>query len=222
MSASPEERLASHQWRTQSSLWVLTSVLGLGFLGFAGFLTIGVKARRAQWLFAALLWLVASVAVYAVNWDEPPPDAVLGGYYWVLIPLAWALQIVHQVMTRREWLTWRAHHPTAYERRAAARAGLAPEPSAAVAPGVVDINRASASQLIDEAGLAPGWAATIVATRDRLGPFESVDQLVTVSHLPPEVFVAVRHRVAVVPDGGSPSAGGSPPPPTRGRRLELS
>ena len=103
---NPAERLCSRTWRLSNSAWMLTSLLGLGLVTWAGFLYIGVKARRRSWLIAAGAW-AGYVATYIVlselfpgGTKEDPNTAN-----------SWVGGIVHQALVNRQWLRWRAVHP---------------------------------------------------------------------------------------------------------------
>lgn len=50
----------------------------------------------------------------------------------------------------------------------------------AASPGVVNINRAEADQLVLLSGIGPVLAERIIEFRDANGPFQSVDELVAV------------------------------------------
>lgn len=61
----------------------------------------------------------------------------------------------------------------------------------------IDVNRASVSELETLPGVGPATAASIVAERDRSGPFLTVDDLERVSGIGPAKVDAMRDRVTV-------------------------
>ena len=66
-----------------------------------------------------------------------------------------------------------------------------------VAPGPVDLNRATVDELETLPGVGPATAAAIVAYRDSHGPFASVDALADVSGIGPAKLAAIRELVTV-------------------------
>ncbi len=74
-------------------------------------------------------------------------------------------------------------------------------PSAAAAgpavPQIVDLNRATASQLETLPGIGPSTAARIIAFREENGPFTAVDDLLQVPGIGPAKLEAVRGVVTV-------------------------
>lgn len=105
-------------WLAAGSLWLLLPLLGVGFLGWAGFLIIGLLARRAAWLSAAGLYLVVLLVSLTMN-----PEA--GGTARTLL---WIISSLHALGINPSWLRHRwglaAGSPgsvwTALVRRAAA------------------------------------------------------------------------------------------------------
>ena len=60
----------------------------------------------------------------------------------------------------------------------------------------ININMASAEQLESLPGIGPVLARRIVEWRERVGPFERVDDLVEVPGVGPRVLERLRGRVA--------------------------
>jgi competence protein ComEA len=72
---------------------------------------------------------------------------------------------------------------------------LDPAADAAVPPGPVDLNRATADQLDELPGVGPATADAIVAERERNGPFVGVDDLDRVPGIGPAKIAALRDLV---------------------------
>lgn len=81
-------------WLVAGSLWLLLALLGAGFLGWAGFLVIGLLARRAAWLSAAGLYLVVLLVSLTMN-----PEA--GGTARILL---WTISSLHALGINPAWL----------------------------------------------------------------------------------------------------------------------
>jgi DNA uptake protein ComE-like DNA-binding protein len=102
---------------------------------------------------------------------------------------------------------------------------LAPQVASQVAPPAappvtsshqIDLNHGSRAELKTALDLDDAWADWIIATRDRLGGFSELDQLMTEAQMPPHMFLAMRNRIA-------PPApfSGQAPNTAAGRRLDL-
>ncbi|MFI0432458.1 MAG: serine/threonine-protein kinase [Candidatus Nanopelagicales bacterium] len=106
--------LSSFGWRLRNSAWMLFAILGLGVFTWAGFLVIGLKARRRAWLLAALAWGVWAVvelllaALGPKRGTAPLWQSTAVGLAFVA---AWVGGTVHSALVRRAWLRWRASHP---------------------------------------------------------------------------------------------------------------
>jgi len=59
----------------------------------------------------------------------------------------------------------------------------------------VDVNRAQIKELEQITGIGPALAARIVATRQRMGPFQSPDDLLRVPGIGPLVLQRIREQV---------------------------
>ena len=76
-------------------------------------------------------------------------------------------------------------------------------PIAASAPMLVDLNRASADELMLLRGIGPARARTIVEDRRRRGPFRSVDDLQRVHGVGPATIAGLRGMVTVAEGVGA-------------------
>src|SRR6185312_9678112 len=81
-------------WLVAGSLWLLPPLLGAGFLGWAGFLVIGLLARRAAWISAGAFYLVVLVVSLTMN-----PEA--GGPARILL---WTISSLHALGINPAWL----------------------------------------------------------------------------------------------------------------------
>lgn len=76
-------------------------------------------------------------------------------------------------------------------------APAAPSAAGAATSGLIDLNRASATELEELPGVGPVLAERIVADRESQGPFSSVDDLDRVSGIGPAVLANLRDRATV-------------------------
>jgi hypothetical protein len=176
-------------WKLLNSWWVLLTVLGLGCLGGAGFLYVGLRARRRAWWIAGIGYLVLSMAglvgIDRSPYGSPALTTVAMAYYGL-----WFASIVHALIVNPEWLRWLA--------------GRRPRPHLAPPPGfVVEVNSATVRQLVEVAGLDPARAERIVAQREARGGFQSVVEFAAAGGLAPHEFVRLRDRLTCAPRPGA-------------------
>ncbi len=103
---TPEERLASINWRLGNSIWMLSPLLGLGAFSFPGFVYVAVKARdRILVILAAVFtalgvgYIISTFLTETADWQ--------GGF----LVFTWLAGIVAAWFANRRWLRWRAVHP---------------------------------------------------------------------------------------------------------------
>jgi len=102
-------------WRIRQSAWLL-AMLPLGLTTWAGFLYIGVIARRRAWLLASAAY-GAPAALMLILIATAPTDAQ-GEYIdsWqdslgmVVMMVTWLVGLAHALIVNRDWLTFRAQH----------------------------------------------------------------------------------------------------------------
>ncbi|MGM0929933.1 MAG: ComEA family DNA-binding protein [Actinomycetota bacterium] len=87
-------------WLVAGSLWLLVPLLGIGFLSWAGFIIIGLLARRAAWMSAGAFYLVVLVVSLFMN-EQPGRTARV---------LIWAICSVHALGINHAWLRDRWAH----------------------------------------------------------------------------------------------------------------
>lgn len=80
------------------SSWLLLVFGGLGYVSWIGFLIIGVVARRAHWLIAAGVYLVAMVLALLAQ--------VLGWPVSVSMSVIWGISVLHAVLVNSSWLRY--------------------------------------------------------------------------------------------------------------------
>lgn len=83
--------------------------------------------------------------------------------------------------------------------RIAPHLALPAGPARPPSPGRLDLNRATAEQLVALPGIGPALARAIVRSRRRDGPFTGVEELTRVPGIGPARLARVRHRVRTGP-----------------------
>lgn len=94
---------ADRRWRWLHSIWILGPLLGCGFVTWASFLYIGIRARHRPWIMAAALYAIAAVFILAViqtsKDNRRPIDAVAS----ILLVLTWAGGFVHALIVNGQY-----------------------------------------------------------------------------------------------------------------------
>lgn len=94
-------------WKLGHSLWVLVPVVSFGCLGVAGFLYVGLRARRPSWWIAGTVY--SAVGGLCLYWSSTYPDSsdfgTLLALFWMLV---WVVSVAHAVAINSSWLQWLA------------------------------------------------------------------------------------------------------------------
>lgn len=141
---------ASLQWRIQHSWWLLLPIFGMGCLAGAGFLYVGLRARRPSWWIPGIAYTVISAGSIPF-FDDPGKTTTVGGWAAGTLVAIWAASILHAVLINSAWLRWRATHIPWYAQPTAppptwtgspyppAPAGPSPYMPTSAPPSVADI-----------------------------------------------------------------------------------
>ena len=235
----PQQLLADSSWRLRNSLWVLPAFLGCGMFTWLSFGYIGFQARNRSWRLFAVVYAVAFAGlVVAMEVGGPSDDEVAAGVVrtateetvrsWLsgAIVAVWIAGMVHVMLVRQQWLTWRAQHsapwwaqqvatpivpayappvsypaqPVSYPAQAVNFAAPpAPAPPVDVpAPPVdeVDVNTAGADEL-RSLGLSEDVAADLLERRRASGGFASVQDFAAAAGLKPHELALLLPRIRV-------------------------
>lgn len=208
MSALPQRapigtRIA-REWRR--SWWILLTVVPFGYTTWAAFLYVGIAYRRAAWLIASASYaavFVASLVLLEAHHGEHSGIRAFAGFLALAV---WIGGFAHAMAIRRHvseprWATGNPALDAATERLAERRAAqelalrdpaLArelgvgrPDIAGAHPRGVVDINNVGADAIVYTAAVSREVADHIIAARDRVGCFSSVDDIGSVAGLHP-------------------------------------
>ncbi|GAA0460112.1 hypothetical protein Ade02nite_14300 [Paractinoplanes deccanensis] len=221
-SIPPSPGPARLSWRLGHSAWVLAPILSFGCLAGAGFLYVGLRARRASWWIPGIVYSVVAFAFFAIGGEAEKDSALQNVAYAVLIA-AWAASVVHALVINVSWLRWRATYKPWYAQQpspppppsfAPPAVPLPPQVQPLVPPqqqfyaAPLDVNTATEQQLATLPGFGPDRAAHVVAVRRTRGGFADVNDFAAAAGLAPHEFVAVRDRLTWTP----------PRPPTAGEQ----
>ena len=210
---SPSALLASRTWRWRHSVWLLGPIVGLSMVTWAAFLYVGAKARRRDWLAAAVLYAIAfGAGMYLTNVSQGS-DAATDDWGGVLLLFTWVVGMVHALASNRAWLRWCATHsaPWYVEPTPATSApGRTPSPAptgsaplgvdasqfyASPPPAPLDVNRATEAELLRLPGMTPERVQEALSARTARGGFGSVEQFAAAAGLAPHEHARLRSWV---------------------------
>jgi DNA uptake protein ComE-like DNA-binding protein len=198
--------------------WVLTSLIPFGWVTWAGFLWAGFRARRPAWVVAGFVYLAITVGTLIVTSIDDNEDGLEDNLGYVVMFAAWGVGILHSFLTRKPYLRRLAiiddpalqAAQTAEERRTYARELAQRNPDLARAAmlgrsggfdegGVVDVNHAPVEDIADLPGIDADTARRIVAVREGVGGFSSLEDLGMTMDLAGDVVEGLRGRVVCLP-----------------------
>lgn len=194
--------------------WLVLVALGLGFTTWAGFLYIGIRARRRAWLAWASVY-AALLVVFAVLDGSANPSSGASGVALFALLGAWVGGTTHAAVIRTA--AARARRPDSaakldsarqrIARRSEGRRLAARDPRLAKEAGVgrpdipgsddyglVDVNHASREALCRLPGITPEIARRIVETREDVGFFRSAEDLGLTLDLPPQMVDEIQEH----------------------------
>lgn len=116
-------------WRIGHSLWILAPALSFGCLSAAGFLYVGIRARRPAWWLAGIGYSLAAITLGSVGPALPEDSPASGACALGLLAL-WIASIVHALVINTSWLRWRAMYVPWHAQPTVWVGPTAPPPSA--------------------------------------------------------------------------------------------
>jgi hypothetical protein len=205
------------QERWRATWWFFLTLVPLAVFGWGAFVYAGARARKPSWI----AWGVVYFAVTAAGWmgAQTDEDSTLNGISGGLILLVWAATVVHALAIRNaylERLELDAKLDPAEDRlaeREEARRLVEEDPMRArelgvgrpdldgFSGGLVDLNSAPVSAIEELAGVNHKLATKLVAVREEVGGFSSLEDLAHVLDLPVALVDRIRDDVVVLPRG---------------------
>ena len=198
--------------------WVLATLFPFGWFTWLGFAYAGVKAKKPAWVAAGVGYLVlvaAAIVVTSLDEDIDGPEDDIG---YLTMFLVWGGGVAHALAIRKAYLrrmqlledpaltrAREARERQAYARELAQRdPALAREAHIGLSGGfdeggVVDVNHAPVADRADLPGIDAATARRIVAVRDGVGGFSSLEDLGLTMDLPGDVVERLRGRVVCLP-----------------------
>jgi hypothetical protein len=208
------------------SWWILLTLVPIGLMGWGALVYAGLRARRPAWTAAGLVYLAAVVAAFVLVSLEPEAeDTWYGDLGGALILFAWAVPFVHALAIRRAFLDRLEVIETPELEQAEDRLALRaearriaredphrarelgvgrPDVDGAFDGGLVDLNNAPAEAVATLPGIGKQLARRIVAVREEIDGFSSLEDMGHILSLPASKIDRVRDRAVVLPRAREP------------------
>jgi hypothetical protein len=200
--------------------WVALTLVPFGWAIWVGFLIAGVRAHSPRWKAYAALYALLALVPFAVMdplmADTDDNDAMIG----IVLLGVWALGVVHaflvrpayvrriqaglapaveraraQVQSRQEALELARREPEVAREMGIGR----PDRPGAVDAGLIDINSAPVDVIDRLPGIDQPTARRIIAVREQLDGFSSLEDFGMTMDLDGETVEDLRGRVVFLP-----------------------
>jgi len=181
--------------------------------------------RKALLFLGAVVVLGAGARGAAVLRSDKPPDAAARRALDAQIEAVDSAR--HRVASKKKGRKKsKGRRTKTSESSASAEPGAPPSPDEPVIPAIIDIDLASAAEIETLRGVGPTLAARIVADRDSLGPFGSIDELQRVRGIGARLAKKIAPQVtfSLLPRHSRTASDGTSAPPRsrrKSRRGEL-
>jgi hypothetical protein len=211
--ATQVERL-SPGTRLARSWWIVLT-LPLGFTTWAAFFYIGLWRRQRQWVVAGFVYLAALAAAMTYIGDHHGERGGLHTIASLTVLVIWVGGFVHALAVRSQVVGMDPALDSArgrLERRRTARRLALEDPALARELGIgrpdlpgsdhrglVDINNANVAAIADVTGVDRALAEEIVAARERIDGFSSVEDMGTLLELPARTVERLSRKCICLP-----------------------
>lgn len=100
---TPEQKLASKQWRRINSWWIFVPLLSCGLLGWLGFMTAAIRTgKRDYWIYTGIYAGLSAVFVVMVSVTDP--EGTASDLATIPLLAAWVAPAVHAAVLNRRYL----------------------------------------------------------------------------------------------------------------------
>jgi hypothetical protein len=93
---------------------VLAPALSFGCLGAAGFLYVGIRAKRPAWWIPGIVYSVITFACFAIGGEAVKSSVAQNVAYMILFGV-WIASVIHALVINAAWLRWRATYQPWYQ-----------------------------------------------------------------------------------------------------------
>ncbi|MEU4159706.1 helix-hairpin-helix domain-containing protein [Actinoplanes sp. NPDC026670] len=185
-----------------NSAWLLTPILSFGCASVAGYLYVGLRARRPGWWIAGIGYSVGANVFLFIGESQPTESAAstVLAFLWIF---TWMASVVHAVVINISWLDWLAGQRRPPTQPWTYQSAPQVEPAPAV-PLLLDVNAANLDELASLPAIGPERAARAVAAREDRNGFATVAEFAAAAGLAPHQFAAVRDRLTCRPPEPAP------------------
>ena len=211
--------------RTLSFVWAFLPVLSFGYLAPIPIIHAAVKLRTWTVWAAAVLYTAAEIVVWSGTMTitsgpvEPAEVSDPPGWAAALLMGLIVVPTIHALILRGRVFEVRPQDPAivavlqARQRREEAEAIVARDidlarelrigrpdlPRQFDDGGLVDLNHAPASVMVQLLGLSEAEAAQVIEARDRMGGFLSAEEVIAHTDLSPVFVDGIRERLVFLP-----------------------
>lgn len=199
--SAPPSPAASLGWRIRHSLWLLLPVAGCGFLAGAGFLYVGLRARRPAWWIAGIVYLVIGWTSFATV-GEADKTSTLSTVAAVVLMALWVASIVHGFVINSSWLRWRAGHVPWYARPQAPPPtwpGSQHPPAQAGPPSLPTSVPPAVAEMMPQPGAYSGNGTTAAPVPSQPSPLPAPQPPSAPMAVPPGPWMSTRQRSNSLP-----------------------
>ena len=198
--------------------WVIASLIPVGWLTWLGLGYAGIRAKRPLWVAFGVMYGLLAVAAIVITEADDDIKGIEDDLGYLLMFFGWAAGIAHSFVIRKAFLRRMdiLEDPAlqsaraARERQAYARELAQRDPELARQAqlgraggfdegGVVDVNHAPVEDIADLPRIDAETARRIVAAREGVGGFSSLEDLGLTMDLPGDVVESLRGRVVFLP-----------------------
>jgi hypothetical protein len=196
--------------RARRLWWVVLAFVPFGFVGWLGVIYAGARVHRRSWVALGAVYAAVLVAALVI---DGPDGSFADDLSFGLALLTWAAQLVHTMVVeppdtermRAERAAQKREEARRLAREDEVRAlelGIGrPDLPESFDGGLVDLNNAPAEAIASVSGVDRALADRIVAVREEIHGFSSLEDAAHVLELNAPLVDRIRRHVVVLPRG---------------------